>query len=570
MALMLSCGILRAQQPVILVPPESQTVPATFTATFGVDISSQTAFGYQWYFNNQAITNATNHILNIVDARQTNAGTYYVNVTNTCCSAQSSPVTLTVTNVPVMVSNIQFTTLASLNNSTSGAVPQSGVIESSDGYLYGTTALGGNNNAGTVYKINTNGTFAWTYSFTDGTDGANPVGGLVQTPDSNLYGTAELGGSYGFGTVFRITTNGTLNTIYSFLSGNAEGAYPQSSLCLGSDGFLYGSTVTNTAGAQGGDIFKMDTNGNIQWSYALAANNGLRPLGALTQGTDGNFYGTTSVSSSNNFGSVFVISPAGNFTNLYAFAGAADGAYPRAGLVQGADGQFYGTTTQGGNLALNGGLGYGTVFKITSAGALTPLFAFDVTNGDWPQVSILGGLIVQPEGGLILARDGNFYGMAASGGIAEAYDDTNAFPAIFGTIFQLTPTGTFTTLLSFNGSFDGATPRAVLWQGRDDSLYGTTSNGGTNDLATGGDGTIFSLGLARPAIQPPHKAGATFSFTWNSFINEPYQLQYKDNLSQPAWVNFGAPVIGTNGIDGESDIIGATNLHRFYRVWFDF
>lgn len=562
-------------QPLILVPPESQIVPTTFTASFEVFISSASPAGYQWYFNNQAITNATNHILNVINAQQTNAGFYYVEVTNATSFSSSSPVTLTVTNVPVIVSNLEVTTVASLNDFVTGALPLSGVIEGSDGFLYGTTARGGANDAGaggdgTIFKLSTNGNFVWIYSFSDQADGAAAVDSLIQTPDGNLYGTAESGGYEGFGAVFRITTNGALTSLYSFRPENGNGGIPEAPLCLGSDGFLYGTTVTNGAGDGGGTIFKMDTNGNVQWAYGLTTNNGLRPVGGLTQGTDGNFYGATSVSGANGLGTVFVINSKGTFTNLYSFTGGADGAYPRAGVVEGSDGQFYGTSTEGGNLSLNNGLGYGTIFKITPKGTLTPLYAFDITNGAWPQVGILGGLIIQPEGGLTLGRDGNFYGMATSGGVGYAYDGGDALPAVYGTIFQMTTNGTLTTLLSFNGNYDGAYPHATLWQGKDGGFYGTTANGGTNDLASGGDGTVFRMGVARPLIQSARVTSETFSFTWNAFVNEPYQAQYKDNLTQPNWVDLGAPVIGANGVAGQSDIVGTTNRQRFYRVLFGF
>ena len=174
--------------------------------------------------------------------------------------------------------------------------------------------------------------------------------------------------------------------------------------------------MTNDSGGEGGTIFTMDTNGNLQSSYTLTTNNGLRPLGALAVGSNGNLYGCTSLGGAGGFGSVFVFTAGGISSNLYSFTGGADGGYPRAGLVQGSDGEFYGTTTQGGNLALNAGQGFGTIFKITTNGVLTALYNFDITNGAWAEVSVLGGLVVQPEGGLILARDGNFYGMATTGG----------------------------------------------------------------------------------------------------------------------------------------------------------
>ncbi len=156
---------------------------------------------------------------------------------------------------------------------------------------------------------------------------------------------------------------------------------------------------------------------------------GVHPLAGLIQASDGNFYGTTQEGGANgpDYGTVFKITPAGTLTTLYSFCPQSNcgGVLPRAALVQGADGNFYGTTTQGGSN------GYGTVFKITAEGALTTLHSFTGSDG---RDSIAG---------LVQASDGNFYGTTSQGG-ADGY----------GTVFSITPGGTLTILHSFTGFFD--------------------------------------------------------------------------------------------------------------------
>src|ERR1035441_1873745 len=168
---------------------------------------------------------------------------------------------------------------------------------------------------GTVFKISTNGALTNLYSFTGGNDGANPYAVLVQGSDGSFYGTTMLGGTNGYGTVFQISSNGTLTTLYSFTGGNDGG----------------------------------------------------NPAVGLVQGSDGSFYGTTEYGGTNNAGTVFKISTNGALTTLYSFTGQNDGAEPLAGLVQGSDGSFYGTTWMGG---LGGA---GTVFRLTVVRA-APVF----------------------------------------------------------------------------------------------------------------------------------------------------------------------------------------------------
>jgi uncharacterized repeat protein (TIGR03803 family) len=560
-ALALMTSLLRAQ-PTILVPPTDQTAPTGFTATFGLEISSAPPFGYQWYFNNQLISGATNHILNILDAQATNQGSYVVVVTNSSGAATNSPVTLTVTNVPTQAPSVQFNTLASFDQFVDGSFPQAGVIQGSDGYLYGTTSGGSTNyppgsTNGTAFKMSTNGAFVWSFGF-NLADGITPIAGLVQAGNGVLYGVANLGGVQEYGTVFSFTTNGAFSRLYSF--GDAEGgSYPQGTLCAAEDGYLYGTTSFGGPPG-GGTVFKMNTNGgtSLVWSVALTSSTGWVPLAGLVQGLDGSLYGTTSQGGASNAGTVFRISTNGVLTNLYSFTGSTDGGSPAAGLVQGPDSQLYGTTAAGGNPNVNGG----SIFKITTNGAFTLLLDFDGTNGGSPLAS------------LMLAGDGNFYGTTVTGGAGYPFSFNTLFGPVYGTIFQLTTNGALTTLVSFDGNYGGAAPESALWQGRDGGLYGTTYYGGTNDLSINGesfgDGTVFRLGVVPPTIKSAVAQGGTFSFTWNAMPGELYQAQYKDSLTEPAWIDFGGLVEGTNGIAGQSDIITATNKARYYRVSLQF
>src|ERR1041384_8022304 len=190
--------------------------------------------------------------------------------------------------------------------------------------------------------------------------------------------------------------------------------------------------------------------------YQFGGTDGANPLGgALVQGPDGDFYGTTSVGGTNNFGTVFKITAAGTLTTLYQF-NSGDGADPEAGLVLAGDGDFYGTTSSGGTVNL------GTVFKITSAGTLTTLYSFTgQPDGD------------SPDGGLVQGTDANFYGTTLFGGTS------GACPSGCGTVFQITSIGTVTILHSFNG-IDGEAPRfGALALGSDGNFYGTTARKGT-------------------------------------------------------------------------------------------
>jgi uncharacterized repeat protein (TIGR03803 family) len=372
-----------------------------------------------------------------------------------------------------------LTTLVNFDNSD-GSYPGS-LVQGNDGSLYGITGEGGTNfpktctyGCGTIFKITPAGAFTNLLSF-NATDGAGPVA-LVQTTNGYLYGAASAGGANGYGTIFAINLAGALKTLYSFSNDDSAARLVQAApgaLVQAANGNLYGTTGYGGAYEEG-SIFQITPAGALTTLYSFKGMDGIQPGGALVQTSDGNLFGTTQYEgSSTGDGTIFEITPAGALTTLHRFDGA-DGAYPSGGLVQGADGDLYGTTVSG------GAYDFGTVFKITPAGALTTLYSFCATTD-------LGYCAdgAKPEAGLVHATDGNLYGTTILGGANDK-----------GTIFQITPTGAFASVHSFDGT-DGGHPGAALTQDTNGDLYGSTDSGiGTNCTAAA-CGTVFrfSVGL---------------------------------------------------------------------------
>jgi len=354
-----------------------------------------------------------------------------------------------------------FTLLYSFAGGSDGVNPLAVLIQGSDGNFYGTTISGGANNQGTVFKITPSGTETVLYSFAGGvSDGAQPYAGLIQGSDGNFYGTTNFGGTNNFGTVFKITPSGTETVLYSFAGGGSDGAHPYAGLIQGSDGNFYGTTANGGLGSQG-TVFKITPSGTETVLHFFAGGNsdGATPTAGLVQGSDGNFYGTTVSGGPQNYGTVFKITPSGTETLLSGFTAPIR---PSGALIQGSDGNFYGA-------AIGDGDGGGLVFRITPSGSYTALYVFEggSSDGAYPM-------------GLIQGSDGNFYGTTNQGGAST-----------YGTVFKLTPSGTETVLHFFaGGNSDGVNPNAGLVQGSDGTLYGTTGEGGAN-----GDGTVFKVTL---------------------------------------------------------------------------
>src|ERR1017187_5954344 len=333
-----------------------------------------------------------------------------------------------------------FTTLFSFDN-THGATPEGSLVQATNGYLYGTTFGGGTFNYGTVFKITPSGTLTTLYGFAGyPTDGAYPVAGLVQATNGAFYGTTWQGGPNaggngdGPGTIFKITPSGTLTTLYSFCSqsGCTDGEFPGAGLVQATNGALYGTTGLGGANGEGGTVFRITR----------------------------------------------------TLTTLYSFcsqSGCTDGEWPNAGLIQATNGDFYGTTWQGGANGGAWGDGAGTVFKITPSGKLTTLYSFcsqsGCTDGENPYY-----------GALVQATNGDLYGTTWQGGASGGAWGNGA-----GTVFKISPSGKLTTLYSFcsqSGCTDGENPFAGLVQDTNGKFYGTTNRGGAN-----GAGTVFSLSV---------------------------------------------------------------------------
>jgi uncharacterized repeat protein (TIGR03803 family) len=215
------------------------------------------------------------------------------------------------------------------------------------------------------------------HTFTGGVGGYGPYAPVVLDRTGNLYGTAEYGGSYGDGTVFKLDTSGTITVLHSFFE---EGQYPFGALVLDAAGNLYGTTQYGGLGH--GTVFKVDTSGNYTTLYSFTGGaDGSKPMAGVVLDAKGNVYGTTfyggspQCSGAQGCGVVFKLDVGGNETVLYTFAGGADGSSPW-GVILDKTGNLYGTTS---NLESTG---WGTVFKLSKTGKKTVLHTFTGTNGD--------------------------------------------------------------------------------------------------------------------------------------------------------------------------------------------
>ncbi len=290
--------------------------------------------------------------------------------------------------------------------------------------------------------------------------------GLVQASDGNFYGTSQSGGDFMQGTVYRMTPAGTVTIIHSF-TGTADGGGPQAALIQARDGNLYGVTSLGSGATADGTVFKITLAGSLQTLHAFNKTDGSVPFAELLEGADGNLYGSTVFGGDRNDGVIYRISTSGSFAVMHSFQGSAtDGAFPRGALIQAFDGNFYGTTVGGGPMNI------GTVFKMTPAGSVTMLHGFGgPSDGNGPKAA------------LVQAIDGNLYGTAYSGGAFDA-----------GTVFRISTAGAFTLLHSFSGVDEGASPTAPLLFTSDLNFYGMTQFGPFQP-AFNGLGTIFTMTL---------------------------------------------------------------------------
>jgi len=465
-------------------------------------------------------------------------------------------------------------------------------------------------------------TFTTFHSFTGGDDGGFVSGGLIANSSGNsLYGTAESGGSFYGGTVFKLSTDGTgFSTLHNFNTTNSDGSGPRAGLILSGNTF-YGTT-TFSGGLGGGTVFKVQTDGtgfttlhNFAPSHLNTNSDGKVPLAELVM-SGNTLYGTTVVGSSSGNGTVFAINADGTaFTNLHSFSAGSpnspgfytnsDGAYP-TGLILSGD-TLYGATGNGGSN------GSGTLFAINTDGTgFTTLYNFTARSGYLFNINSDG---VGPSGRLILLGN-TLYGTAGNGGSFGS-----------GTVFKLQTDGTgFTTLYNFTsrigfgffGNSDGASPNGLILAGK--TFYGTTTLGGSSDngtvfaintdgtgftnlysftatpssppyvnsdgtnpqpglillgntfygtARTGGTwgyGTVFSLSFPpQPSIFP---SGSNIVLSWPTnyagFDYTGYTLQSTTNLFSPVWTTNLSPSVVVNGQNVVTNAIAGTQ--QFFRL----
>lgn len=323
----------------------------------------------------------------------------------------------------------------------------------------------------------------------NGADGTSPIGALVQGSDGDFYGATMSGGAncvtyLSCGTLFKVTAEGELTTLYNFceLANCADGANPDGPLMQASNGKFYGTTSIGNAGPFPGcgTVFELSLAGTLTRSLGFGSGlRGCTPSGGLIQAANRDLYGTTQGGGDdlNPGGTVFRVDWGGTLNTLYSFCNefnCRDGENPTASLMQATNGNLYGTTPSGGpnhNSKICASSGCGTIFRITLAGALGTFYSFcslpNCADGS------------QPEASLVQTTDGNFYGTAYGGG---------AFGG--GTVFKITSTGKLTTIYSFCSSAncaDGAQPLSLI-QATDGNFYGTTFFGGINNY-----GTVFRI-----------------------------------------------------------------------------
>jgi uncharacterized repeat protein (TIGR03803 family) len=607
--------------PYLISGPEAQTVLVGAAATFRAEAGGAGPLSFQWQENGTNlidggnISGSTTPTLTLASVTVTNVGTYSVIVSNALDVLSSPGVALTV--LPVNPPGTLVTVAHPFSGGTGGFNPHAGVIEGTDGIFYGTTVNGGSGLYGTAFRVYPSGVFGVMHSFTNGVDGATPLAGLIQASDGNLYGASLHGLGMSLGTLFRLTPANALTPLHAF-GGGDDGGNPLASLVQGSDGNLYGTA--STGGSNGvGTVFSLSTNGLFTPLCSFNSTNGSCPASSLVQGNDGKLYGTTAAGGTHDLGTVFSLSTNGSFNSLVSFDYTA-GAYPSNGVVQATDDAFYGTASSGGT---NGG--WGTVFRLTANRTLTPLHSFNYEDGAYP----VGGLVeatdgnlygttsqggiggqgtvfqittdgrlttlvwfngtngANPQGALIQARDGSFYGTAEFG--RTGYNGPSGSGD--GFVFQLTlplflsnpftqASGTATAPYSASLSTNAVTPAgdaltfakvsgpAWLAVATDGTLSGTPAvadiganvftvsladTNGWSSTATMSITVIPSLSISLFA------QGSNIVLKWSGG-QPPYWVQMATDLAGAAWQSIAGPMTNT------TLLVTPTNTAAFYRV----
>jgi uncharacterized repeat protein (TIGR03803 family) len=426
---------------------------------------------------------------------------------------------------------------------TSTSKPAGALVQDTNGNLYGMITGGGATGNGAIFKYNiTTGAYTLLYSFTGGADGSAPSGRLFESSDGFLYGTTQYTGAHGYGTIYKISTTGTLTTLYSF-TGGSDGAHPAAGVIQASNDTLYGMTQ-NGGTAYYGNIFKSSTAGVEADRYNFTGGNNAFPNGGVMQASDGNLYGMCSGTASN-YGTIFKSTPAGAHTILVTF-NASNGSAPYGNLIQGSDGNLYGMTS-------SGGAGSGTLFQCTTTGTINTLVDFDGINE------------TTPYGSLIQASDGNLYGMTYQGGTSND-----------GVVFQCSTSGTLTTLMSFTGTANGANPQFGndLLEAMSVSITSSTAicpgRTLTASVRGGGAGTYtysWSTGATTSSISNANSAG-----TYTVKVTNAKGIYVSNNTTLPVFVPLSASISSSNpecttGTDGSATVTASGGVGPYTYAW---
>ena len=411
--------------------------------------------------------------------------------------------------------------LVTFTNGNGGA-PYAGLTFGSDGNFYGVAASGGPNFAGTIFKFVSSNNVLTTLAFFATTNGSFPPNALTEGTNGNFYGVTYAGGQSNLGTVFEfVLSNQSIVRLVSFNGTN--GANPWASLCLASDGNFYGTTAAGGVSYNGsfgsgyGTVFMLTHDGIFSNLYFFTnGSDGATPYGKLVQGTNGNLFGTTYNGGLDGRGTVFEMHPDPDFMPIVQFNGA-NGGNPSGGLIPGRDGYLYGTTTHGGT-ADNG-----TVFRMDYLGNVTVLHSFLENIYE-------GGV---PYNGLFTCNGCDFYGTTYGGGASS-----------FGTLFRLSVNRNtppcFQTIYSFHNLVDGAYPESSLAGDTFGNIFGTTPT------SKNASGNIFEV-ITPPDLRLRLMSPGTLNL--RSRDAQPgitYQTLYAPTLAPAGWVNYGSSILATD------------------------
>jgi RHS repeat-associated protein len=379
----------------------------------------------------------------------------------------------------------QVNTAVLYNFTSPGLYSPGGLLRGADGDFYGAAYTFTGVLTGVIYKITPSGSLIELHTLDPST---TVLGGLTAGADGNFYGMDSFTqpGNTAFAVgVFQVTPSGNFTQLYWF-----PGPSTNNPVCggvsVGSDGAVYGTTQAYGANNLG-TVFRVSVGGSLTILHSFTGGtDGQTPCGPPVQGADGDFYGTAWVGA-HNAGIIYKVTGSGAFTTLYALVNATDGYLPYQRLVQTPDGNLYGTAWNG------------AFFRISPSGTFTRLAI--VTSGDDTTSPI-----VSP---LTLGSDGNFYATTAQDGAFR-----------HGTVIEISPSGSVTTLHSFGGTPDGMGPQAPSpIQGPNGTLYGATPTGGSTCCT----GTIYVVGaspglasssyLVTPNAAPPDQGTCDGSAT---------------------------------------------------------